>query len=57
MRKLVLLTTWLFVSLTATAAQFTKGVHYQELATPVANKAEVREFFSFYCPIVFVKSH
>ncbi|REL27243.1 hypothetical protein DXX93_12155 [Thalassotalea euphylliae] len=57
MRMYVLLTTWLLILVTVTAAQFPKDIHYQMLATSVANKAEIREFFRSPALTVFAKSY
>jgi len=40
----------LMVSTSSSAANFIEGKHFKELAVPINNKKEVREFFSFYCP-------
>ncbi|SON51813.1 thiol:disulfide interchange protein DsbA/DsbL [Vibrio tapetis] len=50
MKKLLTLFTALMLSLSAQAAQFEEGTHYQVLSTQKATKPVVTEFFSFYCP-------
>lgn len=39
----------LLLPLTATAAQFEEGKHYEVISEQATAKAEVKEYFSFYC--------
>lgn len=36
--------------LTALAAQFEEGTHYEVISDRATSKPEIKEFFSFYCP-------
>lgn len=51
------LATWvlaaLVLPLSAWAAQFEEGTHYEVIAEQATAKPEVKEFFSFYCPACF----
>ncbi|MEM0515098.1 thiol:disulfide interchange protein DsbA/DsbL [Pseudoalteromonas sp. YIC-827] len=40
----------LALPLTAVAAQFEEGTHYEVVSERASHKPEVKEFFSFYCP-------
>lgn len=42
-------------SVSALAASFEEGTHYQVLDNPLENKKGVTEFFSFYCPHCFTQ--
>ncbi|MGL1957593.1 MAG: thiol:disulfide interchange protein DsbA/DsbL [Colwellia sp.] len=50
---MVLLIPLLAFSATATSAKYTEGKQYTKVSETVSNKAEVREYFSFYCPHCF----
>lgn len=50
MKKLFALVATVMLSVSAYAAQFKEGEHYQVLKTPVSSSPVVSEFFSFYCP-------
>lgn len=50
MKKLFALVATLMLSVSAYAAQFKEGEHYQVLKTPASSSPVVSEFFSFYCP-------
>lgn len=50
MKKLFVLLTSIFISLSVQAAQFNEGDHYQVLDVSKSSSPIVTEFFSFYCP-------
>lgn len=50
MKKLFVLLTSIFISLSAQAAQFNEGEHYKVLNVNKSSTPIVTEFFSFYCP-------
>jgi thiol:disulfide interchange protein DsbA len=47
---MVLLIPFFALSITACAEKYTEGKQYTEVNETVSAKAEVREYFSFYCP-------
>lgn len=49
-KYLTALFTVALVSLSASAAKWEEGKHYSVAPTSKTNKAEVREYFSYYCP-------
>ncbi|GHF02823.1 thiol:disulfide interchange protein DsbA/DsbL [Thalassotalea profundi] len=49
-KYLVALFTVLLASLSVSAAKWEEGKHYSVAPTSKTNKAEVREYFSYYCP-------
>lgn len=53
MKKLVSLFAMFVLPVAAFAADFTEGKHYTKVSEQLSAKAEVREFFSFYCPHCF----
>lgn len=48
-RVFVAATAMLFVAFSAQADKFIEGTHYEVVAEKATAKAEVKEFFSFYC--------
>ena len=40
----------LALPISAIAAQFEEGTHYEVVSDRASRKPEVKEFFSFYCP-------
>ena len=50
MKKFFAFTSLLLLALSAHAASFKEGTHYQTLDLPPSSKPVVTEFFSFYCP-------
>lgn len=48
-RVFVAATALMFVAFTAQAEKFVEGTHYEVVAEKATAKAEVKEFFSFYC--------
>jgi len=53
MRRLIMAATLLLSALSVQATQFEEGVHYEKVNGLTASDAEVREYFSFYCPHCF----
>ncbi|XQW85183.1 thiol:disulfide interchange protein DsbA/DsbL [Thalassotalea piscium] len=49
-KYLVALFATVLLPLAASAAQWEEGKHYSVAPTPKTNNAEVREYFSYYCP-------
>ncbi len=47
---MVLLMPLLALSITACAEKYTEGKQYTKVSETLSSKAEVREYFSFYCP-------
>jgi thiol:disulfide interchange protein DsbA len=47
---MVLLMPFFALSITACAEKYTEGKQYTEVNDTISAKAEVREYFSFYCP-------
>jgi thiol:disulfide interchange protein DsbA len=47
---MVLLMPFFALSLTACAEKYTEGKQYSKVNETISSKAEVREYFSFYCP-------
>jgi len=47
---MVLLMPFLALSITACAEKYTEGKQYTKVSETLSTKAEVREYFSFYCP-------
>jgi thiol:disulfide interchange protein DsbA len=47
---LVLLIPFFALSITACAEKYTEGKQYTKVNEAISSKAEVREYFSFYCP-------
>ena len=53
MRRLILAATLMLSAFDALATQFEEGVDYTKVGGLTATDAEVREYFSFYCPHCF----
>ena len=49
-KYLIALFAFMLVPLSASAAKWEEGKHYSVAPTQKTNKAEVREYFSYYCP-------
>ena len=47
---MVLLMPFFALSMTACAEKYTEGKQYTKVSETISTKAEVREYFSFYCP-------
>jgi len=50
---IVLLMPFFVLSMTACAEKYTEGKQYTKVSETKSNRAEVREYFSFYCPHCF----
>lgn len=50
MKKILSLIVMLFLPLMACSAEYKEGDHYIVVDDKISKKAEVREYFSFYCP-------
>jgi thiol:disulfide interchange protein DsbA len=53
MKKIIIFMTMLMLPLMACSSDYQEGKHYTKFSEESSRKAEVREYFSFYCPHCF----